>query len=52
MGQADTGLSPRRLGFHLMSVHMRFVVDKVALGQVFIGASRFSPQYHSTNTPY
>jgi hypothetical protein len=30
------GLSPRRLGFDPGSVHVRFVVDKVALGQVFL----------------
>ena len=29
------GLSPRRPWFDLRSVHMRFVVDKVALGQFF-----------------
>jgi hypothetical protein len=28
------GLSPRRLGFDSGSVHVGFVVDKVALGQV------------------
>jgi hypothetical protein len=30
------GLSPRRPGFDPGSVHVRFVVDKVALGQVFL----------------
>jgi hypothetical protein len=29
------GLSPRRSGFDHSPVHMRFVADKVALGQVF-----------------
>jgi hypothetical protein len=38
-------LSPRRPG----SIHVGFVVDKVALGQVFLRALRFSPSiYHST----
>ena len=48
------GLSPRRTGFDLGSVHVGFVVDKVALGQVFppsaclvvlfyLPVSRFSP---------
>jgi hypothetical protein len=35
-------LSPGRPGFALRSVHVRFVVDKVALGQVFIRVLRFS----------
>jgi len=29
------GFSPRRPGFDPRSVHIRFVVDKVAVGQVF-----------------
>jgi hypothetical protein len=29
------GLSPRRLGFDLVSAHVRFVAEKVALGQGF-----------------
>ena len=36
------GLSPRRPGFDPGSVHVGFVVDKVALGQVF------PCQFHST----
>jgi hypothetical protein len=30
-------------GFDPVSVHVRFVVDKVALGQVFLRVLRFSP---------
>jgi hypothetical protein len=37
------GLSPRRPGFDPGSVHVGFVVDKVALGQVFLQVLRFSP---------
>ena len=37
------GLSPRRPGFDLGSVHVGFVVDKVALGQIFPRILRFSP---------
>jgi hypothetical protein len=37
------GLSPRRLGFDPGLVHVGFVVDKVALGQVFPRGRRFSP---------
>jgi hypothetical protein len=37
------GLPPRRPGFDLGSVHVGFVVDKVALGQVFLRVLRFSP---------
>jgi hypothetical protein len=37
------GLSPRRPGFDSGSVHVGFVVDKVALGQVFLRVLRFSP---------
>jgi hypothetical protein len=39
------GLSPRRPGFAPGSIHMGFVVDKVALGQVFIRILRFFPVY-------
>jgi hypothetical protein len=38
-----TGLSPRRPGFAPRSIHVGFVVDKVALGQVFLRVLRFSP---------
>jgi hypothetical protein len=37
------GLSPRRPGFYPGSVHVGFVVDKVALGQVLPLVLRFSP---------
>jgi hypothetical protein len=36
-------LSPRRPGFDPGSVHVGFVVNKVALGQVFVRVLRFSP---------
>jgi hypothetical protein len=36
------GLSPRRSGFAPVSVHVGFVVDKVALGQVFLRVLRVS----------
>jgi hypothetical protein len=39
------GLLPRRPGFDPGSVHVGFVVDKVALGQVF------PCQFHSTGAP-
>jgi hypothetical protein len=35
------GLSPRRPGFDSGSVHIGFVVDRVALGQVFLRVLRF-----------
>ena len=37
------GLSPRRPWFDPGSVHVEFMVDKVALGQVFLRVLRFSP---------
>jgi hypothetical protein len=37
------GLSPRRPWFAPGSIHVGFVVDKVALGQVFLRVLRFSP---------
>jgi hypothetical protein len=37
------GLSPRRRGFDPGSVQVGFLVDKVALGQVFPRVLRFSP---------
>jgi hypothetical protein len=36
-------LPPRRPGFDPGSVHVGFVVDKVALAQVFLRVLRFSP---------
>jgi hypothetical protein len=42
-------LSPQRPGFAPGSVHLGFVVDRVALGQVFFPSSLVFPcQYHST----
>jgi hypothetical protein len=38
-----TGLSPRRPGFAPGSIHVGFVVDKVALGQVFLQVLRVYP---------
>jgi hypothetical protein len=38
-----TGLSPRRPRFAPGSIHVGFVVDKVALGQVFLQVLQFSP---------
>jgi hypothetical protein len=40
-----TGLSPRRPRFATRSIHVGFVVDKVALGQVSLRVLRFSHQY-------
>jgi hypothetical protein len=37
------GLSPRRPGFDPGAVHVRFVGNKVALGQVFPRVLLFSP---------
>jgi hypothetical protein len=42
------GLSPRRPGFAAGSIHVGFVVDKVALEQVFLRVLRFLCRYHST----
>jgi len=45
------GLSPRKPGFDPWSVHVRFVVDKVALRQVFLPALRFplSVSFHQSS---
>jgi hypothetical protein len=37
------GFSPQKPGFAPGSIHAGFVVDKVALGQVFLRVLRFSP---------
>jgi hypothetical protein len=37
------GLSPRRPGFDPDSVHVGFVVDKIALGQVLLQVRLLSP---------
>jgi len=41
--QLVAGLSPRRRGFDPRSFGMRFEVDKVALGQVFLHILQFPP---------
>jgi hypothetical protein len=43
------GLSPRRPGFTPKSVHVRSMVDKVALG---LSSSVFPCQHNSSGTPY
>jgi hypothetical protein len=46
------GLSPRRPGFEIRSVHVGFVVDRVALRQVFPPSTSVFPcQFHSTGAP-
>jgi hypothetical protein len=46
------GLPPRRPGFDPGSVHVGFVVDKVALGRVFPPNSSVLPcQFRSTGAP-
>jgi hypothetical protein len=46
------GLPPRKPGFDPGSVHVGFVVGKVALGQVFLRVLRFFPrQFHYTGAP-
>jgi hypothetical protein len=46
------GLPPRRPGFDPGSVRVGFLVDKVALGQVFPpSTSVFHCQFHSTGAP-
>jgi hypothetical protein len=37
------GISPRKTGFDVRSVHVRIIVDKVALGQVFLRVLPFYP---------
>jgi hypothetical protein len=43
MAQAVSRRSPQRPGFDPGSMHVRFVVDKVALGQVFRRVRQFPP---------
>jgi len=46
------GLSHRRSRFSPRSVHVKFVVDRVALGQVLLQILQFSPCHHASNAPY
>jgi hypothetical protein len=50
--QTVADFSPRRFRFDHRPVHVRFVMDKVALRQVFPQYFRFPCQYHSTNAPH
>jgi len=44
---------PRRPGFDPISAHARFVVEKVALGEIFLRVlPSFSCYCHSTNAPH
>jgi len=47
-------LPPRRTGFDSMSVHLRFVMDKVAWGRVFLRVLQFtlSVSFHQCYTPF
>jgi hypothetical protein len=47
------GISPQRPGFNTRPVHVRFVVDKVAMEQVSLIVLQFLPrQYYSTSDPF
>jgi hypothetical protein len=51
-GKLVAGLPPGRPGFDPGSVYMGFVVDKVALEQVFSPSTSLFPcQFHSTGAP-
>jgi len=43
---------PQKLGFDPKSVHVIFVVDKVALGRFFSQCLSILCQYHSANIKY
>ena len=43
-------LLPQRLGFYVRSLHVGFVIDKVAVRQVFLWV--YPCHYHSTHAPY
>jgi len=45
------GLSQRRHGFVPKTVHVRFVVDKAVLGQVFLSVLRFFPSVSFHQVP-
>jgi hypothetical protein len=48
-----TGFRPRRLGFEFRVMLVEFMVDKVALGQVYLRLLRLSlASYHSTNASH
>ena len=48
-----SGLSSQNAEFDPRSVHMRYLVGKMDLGQVFLLVRRFFPcQHYSTNAPY
>jgi hypothetical protein len=50
--QLVAGLSLQRPGFDRKSVHVGYMVDKVALGQVFPPSTSVFPcQFHSTGVP-
>jgi hypothetical protein len=50
--QFVAGLSPRRPEFDPRSVHLGFMVDKLALGQGFPSSTSVFPcQFHSTGAP-
>jgi hypothetical protein len=51
--QIGAGFLPQRSGFNPGSLQVRFVVDEVALEQVFLRVLRFSPfNHHSTAAPH
>ena len=52
MKRSVVGLSSHRPDFNITSVHERFFVGKVALGQVYFRVLKFFPhQLNSSNAP-
>jgi len=52
LGRLTAGLSPGMPGFHPRAVHVRCMVDEVAMGQNSVSTSVFRCLYHSTIAPY
>lgn len=51
--QRVAGPSWRRPGFNPRTIHVEYVVDRLALGQLFLRISPvLSSQYHSTDVPF
>ena len=50
--QSVAGFSPWWTEFSPRVFHVGFMVNKVAVGPVFLPAFQFPCQYHSTNAPY
>ena len=51
LGRLDAVLAPEKPGFDYWPQHVRYVVDKVASGRIFLKVLQIPSWFHCTHTP-